>query len=83
MAQYRHMAVISGRGDFPLDMLRYDRAFPESEEDSGTISRTYHTYETWIVKVGKVSEQKGPSAWTVARWQSFGVDIKPLPASKL
>jgi len=34
VAQY---AVITGSGDFPLDMLRYDRCCPYQETDSYTI----------------------------------------------
>lgn len=35
---YRIDFMVQGRGDFPLDMLRYDRAWPASEADSGRIA---------------------------------------------
>jgi hypothetical protein len=29
--------VVEGMGEFPLDMLRYDNAFPLTERDSGGV----------------------------------------------
>ncbi len=36
---YRHRAYVVYRGCFPLDMLRYDRAFIYSERDSDQVER--------------------------------------------
>lgn len=35
---YKHTAEISGFGGFPIDMLRYDAAFPADERDSAEIA---------------------------------------------
>jgi hypothetical protein len=66
-----------GRRDFPIDMLRYDRATPKSEGDSHEISNslTHHFYrgvdgkdQTSFFMVTLISE-KPP---TERRWASFG-----------
>ena len=61
-------AKVSGIGEFPIDMLRYDRAHPEYENDSGTVVATFsgrHSRET-VTIVGGMSG--GP---TKDRWSSF------------
>jgi hypothetical protein len=64
-------AVAYGRGEFPLDMLRYDRAFPASEDQShrmGDPSRG--------LRVVIVARYLGETCWTEARWSSFGWSIR-------
>jgi len=69
-------AKITGNGEFPLDMLRYDTASPATEEMSGKIEDTIKNYSRgWEVYVK--SESKFP--WTVGRWESFGCKIEGMP----
>lgn len=86
---YRQSAKITGRGEFPIDMLRYDRACPYSETDSYTIRDSQggglvlmgkpDTWDVTVVRYVTTKDQK----WTVARWQSFGVSITPGTVEKL
>lgn len=68
------IAKVIGSGPFPMDMLRYDRASPFTENDSVTISSTFYRrldkYEVLVV----TSLPK----FTVDRWKSFGVSIIPV-----
>ena len=66
-------AVFEGFGDFPVDMLRYDRCHPATERDSAlaggtvTLSRCLTKRQ---VTVSRLAE-KGRK-WTIDRWKSFG-----------
>jgi hypothetical protein len=74
---YIQHATVTGRGMFPLDMLRYDRCSPERETDSNDIQRSVQgEYFTWTVQVIRRVNLK-TEAWTVDRWQSFGVSLAP------
>lgn len=77
MALYIQYATVRGRGEFPLDMLRYDRCSPESETDSYNIAKTFsNPLDRWEIQVVRKVTSKSDK-WTVARWQSFGVEIIP------
>ena len=54
--------TVVGRGEFPLDMLRYDQAWPVA--DGSFASHTGRRF----VRMGCV-QRGGP---TIARWASFG-----------
>lgn len=64
---------VSGRGEFPTDMLRYDLCWPASQGDS-------HSIDTWrdLVTAGgkpfatRTITLKGLKLPTAARWASFG-----------
>lgn len=56
-----------GRG-FPIDMLRYDRAIPESEQDSGLIAGSLQP-RSQSQRTVRVIMDREP---TLARWESFG-----------
>lgn len=63
---------VSGAGQFPIDMLRYDACFPASERDSALIQqhdefRQVHVARYWA---------KGMAEMTDARWRSFGWQIE-------
>jgi hypothetical protein len=75
MAQkmFVHKITVTGDFHFPIDMLRYDQCFPDSESDSGRIHRT--------LQLGGSNEKEvitlvhyGQKSWfpTRARWESFG-----------
>jgi hypothetical protein len=73
-------AIIQGRGEFPVDMLRYDSCYPNSERDSSLITSTFDSWtktprERWSICVKSASE----NPWTFGRWSSFGVNIIDVP----
>lgn len=80
MATYRHFAKITGAGQFPIDMLRYEECWPSREApDSRVVAESFDGVERWEVKVEKFYDVKtGTRAWTPARWQSFGCVCEPL-----
>jgi hypothetical protein len=69
----RYESTVSGVAPFPIDMLRYDAARPEREEDSGSISgslmRVDRNNARRIVRV--VSDRP----LTSSRWESFGWSV--------
>lgn len=73
-----NLAKVSGRGEFPMDMLRYDSCSPATEIDGCLISQTFKKYGTWDIYV-KSSNKK--QKWTVDRWTSFGVRFEPIDAA--
>ena len=80
MAKLNRLEVkVRGSGRFPLDMLRYDRLAPESEEDSALICKSWGEYSPEPFTVSLVGWQcKGdsfPSSVTVGRWNSFSWSV--------
>jgi hypothetical protein len=61
-----HIFVVSGTGEFPIDMLRYDRATPSSSADSAVIQRSFRGRDYRAVRL---TSEKAP---TVGRWESYG-----------
>lgn len=57
--------TVTGTGEFPVDMLRYDQAFPNTGDDARMISAT-----RCIDSVGITLRSIKPP--TVDRWKSFG-----------
>lgn len=66
---YIHTAKATGRGQFPIDMLRYDRCYPESESDSAQIQ--YDRSERSVTVVALTYSKFVGAAWTPKRWESF------------
>lgn len=64
--QYRYHYVVTGRGQFPFDMLRYDRCWPSDDTHGLGVSRGDPGY-------GEVREIKmaGLNPPTEDRWASF------------
>ena len=68
---------VTGKGEFPLDMLRYDCCYPYSGEDAAKF-RTPDTLEEYkaLRTVRLVScSYSGPTA---DRWSSFGWSASPV-----
>lgn len=60
-----------GRTSFPIDMLRYDACWPESESDVAAIKNPVrHRGDDNCTRVVLVSDS--PNAPERARWASFG-----------
>lgn len=55
---------VSGKGDFPYDMLRHDCCWPYSSDDAAMLS--YSDRRTLRLQTGQMSSP------TAARWASFG-----------
>jgi len=77
---------------FPLDMLRYDRAFPSSPEDADKIkllsdmwmAGKFYDQEPdtkHVVTVVRQCEAKTQTP-TIGRWQSFGWEVSILSTEK-
>jgi hypothetical protein len=81
MPRYIHTARVQGVGEFPLDMLRYDRCTPHREEDSARIPiDSRRTAGEWVEIQAATDSKVVP--WTVARWHSFGWRIEHLQTRK-
>ena len=68
MKIYEWFLVVEGRGQFPVDMLRYDSAFPYREEDSSRVQPHVGERRRVVLCRRGVNESSGSSA----RWSSFG-----------
>lgn len=70
---YEIYFIVSGDGDLPLDMLRYDCAFPASEEDA---RRAEHERGRRVVAlVSRRPRDDGPNQ---QRWASFGWKVEEV-----
>ena len=72
---YEHEATVEVRGAFPVDMLRYDRCYPASEEDAKAIAQSLaeRGREPYRVELKALSLSR--EHWTRARWRSFGAVV--------
>ncbi len=62
--------TVSGRGRYPLDMMRYDCATPASEEDSDKIGNLESRSAPVKIRLKRFSSNGGKA--TAGRWESFG-----------
>jgi len=60
---------VSGRGDFPYDMLRYDNAWPATGEDA---ARLFYLDDRREVRSIRMRSYQRP---TIDRWSSFGWSV--------
>jgi hypothetical protein len=65
---YEWFLVVEGSGSFPLDMLRYDSAFPYREEDSSHCQPEHENKRRIILCRRSKNDQPGSEM----RWNSFG-----------
>lgn len=64
-----HPFEVSGAGQFPFDMLRYDSCWPRRQTD---------VLDMTSARAGqRTVSLLGLSAPTVARWESFGWTVMP------
>lgn len=88
MYKYACEFTVTGTGEFPIDMMRYDRATPLSQLDaSHTISSfTNPEDEAYSVRLIRFTEGKGRNHAdnpTVDRWQSFGWQVSDVTWRKM
>lgn len=74
-----HAFTVTGSGNFPTDMLRYDRCWPRTELDSVKVGiRSLKAAGEREIRLTSASA-KPPTA---GRWKSFGWtivgDVRPL-----
>ena len=82
MPLYTHIAEVTCSYGFPVDMLRYDSAHPDSEQDAGRIELSLIDPPTFKedptpIRVRKNTTDK-KARWTEDRWKSFGCKITPV-----
>lgn len=63
--------VVRGSGEFPLDMLRYDRACPATEADAYAISGAPDA-PLRSIYLTRFAPAVGVDDNSLARWKSFG-----------
>lgn len=67
---------VRGSGDFPIDMLRYDRSSPQSSEDAGMLLVTPRDLEVYTtprtIRLVMFTETQTRGGPTIDRWKSFG-----------
>lgn len=87
MARKTHTIVtveVAGRGEFPMDMLRYDMACPVRNEDVARLEAlSYEVRETgWTDGVSWDAPMQlhifMPGGPTFARWLSFGWSVRVM-----
>lgn len=77
-AMHERQFTVRGRGEFPLDMLRYDRCWPRTGQDVELITPLYasdttgeHMRTRDVDLCKHTATKRGPVA-AVDRWLSFG-----------
>ena len=73
MKLFKQTFTVTGSYPFPMDMLLYDRACPDTQADSGFISGSIeHPYDKeHVVNILRYVTEK-TNLPTVERWKSFG-----------
>lgn len=68
--------VVRGGGSFPLSMLRFDCAWPFTDEDANKIEQSFtpHKGNRWEITL-QTSSRFAP---TEGRWESFNCKVEPL-----
>lgn len=75
--------TVTGFGQFPIDMLRYDRSFPADQTQSSLITRTFHDAAgSWSIKLSLYGDNRS-SGPNTARWKSFICAVKDVECRKL
>ena len=75
---------VTGLGEFPWDMLRYDRSSPYSEiRDSYWLNRPREQRTIQLVTyIESLNVRKNGFQPCVARWESFGWQVSEITVEK-
>lgn len=65
----RYEYYVSGRGAFPIDMLRHDAAWPAGSEDAAKIEWTFIKRHDLSIRLRSHSKPN------IDRWSSFGWSV--------
>lgn len=68
----RYRYTVYGRGYFPFDMLRYDQAWPQYEEDATKFAPYRENSEIREIRLVGLNNP------TIGRWISFGWNVKEV-----
>ena len=88
MKLFLHIGEVVGRGKVPLDMLRYDRAFPYRETDSAEMERrsnwmgTKENDQQCSLQIATLRTTKH-EPWNHMRWYSFNRTIKHIETKEV
>ena len=87
MYKYACEFTIRGMGQPPLDMMRYDRCTPATQQDVGNVTAAGGGLgEVYSVRMLRFTEGNGRNHAdhpTVDRWQSFGWQVSDVTWRKL
>lgn len=78
--------TVTGIGPVPIDMLRYDRCTPTTQEDVGKLTSAGSYDGQVAVKMIRFTESKGRNHAdfpTADRWRSFGWIVSDVTWRKL
>lgn len=64
---------VTGRGEFPADMLRHDAAWPYTGDDAAKLNRFAYNGAERSIRIASHSEP------TIDRWSSFGWSVSKYP----
>jgi hypothetical protein len=65
--------TVAGTGTFPLDMLRYDRCWAKTQEDTTILRST--AYKPSKHELTVTLQSIGTAAPTIDRWESYGWSV--------
>ena len=71
---------VTGRGHFPLDMLRYDVCHPQRQDDVSLLDESHRDpkffTEVWTIELARYGLTKEDAGRvTTERWRSFGWSV--------
>jgi hypothetical protein len=69
---YLFRFTVEGKGPFPFDMLRYDHAYPATQEDVNVMSNEYLAIQRSERHVNLRMYCFAKDGPTMDRWESFG-----------
>ncbi len=73
---FKQTFLITTPFSFPLDMLRYDEAFPLHQTDAAKIQNSQGPHaEPVTVELARYVQNKSDTP-TVERWESYGCAVK-------
>ena len=79
MYKYANEFTVTGNGELPFDMLRYDRAVPLTQIDASKATSSFNGSLSgpgvWEIRLVRFTEGNGRNHAdnpTVDRWKSFG-----------
>ena len=78
---HTHRAKVVGSGPFPVDMLRYDKCYPDTERDATAIVHSVKILplEDRPTSVDVVQQHLSVRPnWTPERWATFGWTLGEL-----
>jgi hypothetical protein len=76
--KYYQTFVVVPAFEFPLDMLRYDSCFPESEQESGKIfDNLAYNVTGQEIKIARYVDGKKYMP-TIERWESFNCKVSNI-----